>query len=338
MNEENKELINMEEDNPIKEPEFIENEKRAEEEAQAEVLPEPELEPIEYDTDNLKNIEVAREIFLKQYKVQNIVKWIVSIAALGLIILGWLVFLEISVYLTIGTVGASLVLILLYNFFIKRYLNGKMKIYFDQFYKNTTEFTFDNPDFADVDFKVENKIEAVQFTENEIYKDVIQVGSRNLTNYRYKGMPISVCDAAGQVKGAKQLIPVFVGKYFMAENSYDNDEPIIVYLKGNEKSLPPTNVAHLNVVSDEKGVAVYSNNSEALKFVNKKVMAALKKITTDDILIDVAIAIRKGKTFVCAGYDDVLMVLPLEKPFNPKATRSYKDDLVDISELIYTIK
>ena len=328
MNEENKNPVEVEEENiPVEEKEL-----------KLEEIPLPEPEAIEYDTDNLKNIEAAREVFLKQYKVQNIVKWIVSVAALALIIVGWLVFLDISVYLTIATVGASLLLILLYNFFIKRYLNGKMKTYFDEFYKNTTEFIFEGGDYSDVDFKVESKIEPVQFTENQIYKDVIQVGSRNLTTYKYKGMPITVCDAAGQTKGAKQLTPVFVGKYFMAENSYDQDEPIIVYLKGNEKSLPPTNVEHLNVISDDKQIAVYSNNAEALKFVNKKVMTALKKIATDDILIDVAIAIHKGRTFVCAGYDDVLMVLPLEKPFNPKATRSYRDDLVNLSEFIYTIK
>ena len=124
----------------------------------------------------------------------------------------------------------------------------------------------------------------------------------------------------------------------MAENSYDQDEPIIVYLKGNEKALPPTNVAHLEVVSDDNVLAIYSNNKEALKFVNKKVQTALKKIHTDDILVDVAVAIQKGKTFVCAGYDDILMVLPLEKPFNPKATRNYKDDLAVISEFISTLK
>ena len=327
MNEEIKE-----EKNEIKEPVFPEE--ISEVSKVEEVVP----ELIAYDTDNLKNIEDARQIFLKQYKVQNIVKWIVSVAALGLIVLGWLVFLPISVYLTIGTVGASLLLILLYNFFIKRYLNGKMKIYFDAFYKNTTEFIFDGSDYEDVDFKVENKIEAVQFTENNIYADVVQVGSRNLTTYKYKGMPISVCDAAGQTKSAKSLVPVFVGKYFMATNSYEQDEPIIIYLKGNEKALPPTNVAHLEVISDDNVMAIYSNNKEALKFVNKKVQSALKKIHTDDILVDVAIAIQKGKTFVCAGYDDILMVLPLEKPFNPKATRNYKDDLVDISEFIFTIK
>ncbi len=327
MNEEIKE-----EKSEIKEPVFPEE--ISEVSKVEEVVP----ELIAYDTDNLKNIENSRQIFLKQYKVQNIVKWIVSVAALGLIILGWLVFLPISVYLTIGTVGASLLLILLYNFFIKRYLNGKMKIYFDAFYKNTTEFIFDGSDYEDVDFKVENKIEAVQFTENNIYADVVQVGSRNLTTYKYKGMPISVCDAAGQTKSAKSLVPVFVGKYFMATNSYEQDEPIIIYLKGNEKALPPTNVAHLEVISDDNVMAIYSNNKEALKFVNKKVQSALKKIHTDDILVDVAIAIQKGKTFVCAGYDDILMVLPLEKPFNPKATRNYKDDLVDISEFIYTIK
>lgn len=329
MNEEEKkvvaELAEKPEKEEIPEPSAIEE------------IPEP-IEEIEYETDNLQNIESAREIFLKQYKVQNIVKWIVSIAALALIVVAWLVLLPINVYLTVAAVGVSLLMILLYNFFIKRYLNGKMKIYFDAFYNNSTEFVFGNDDFSDVEAKVESKIEAVQFTENNIYADVVQVGSQNLTTYKYKGMPISVCDAAGQTKSAKSLVPVFVGKYFMATNSYDQDEPIVIYLKGNEKSLPPTNVSHLEVISDDNKMAIYSLNKDASKFISKKVQNVLKKINTDDILIDVAIAIQKGKTFVCAGYDDVLMVLPLEKPFNPKATRNYKDDLVSISEFIYAIK
>lgn len=326
MNEKNEEVVVDEE---------IENktDEKAPDVVPEPVLPEPE-EPIVYDVDNLKNIEVARGIFLKQYKVQNIIKWIVSLIAFGMIIVGWLIFLDINVWLTVGIIVASLLLILLYNFFIKRYLNDKMKIYFEAFYQNTSQFVFDDANYSDVDAKVENKIEMVQFTENDLFANVAQVGSRNLTTYKYKGVSISVCDAAGQTKGAKSLVPVFVGKYFMAENSYQEDETIVIYLKGNEKALPPTNVAHLNVISDDSAMAIYSNNSDALKIVNKKIQGLLKKINTDNILIDVAIAIKKGKTFVCAGYDDILMVLPLEKPFDPKATRNYKDDLLNISEFI----
>ncbi|MFA5422018.1 MAG: hypothetical protein WC344_04510 [Bacilli bacterium] len=329
MNEENKQLDAVEE-----KP----SEEKAPEPIIEEIPPTPEPEPIEYETDNLKNIEAARTIFLKQYKLQNYVKWLVSFGALALIVVGWLVLLPIKTYLAIIAIGVSLAMILAYNFFIRRYLNGKMKTYFEIFYKNTTEFVFEGEKYTEVNFNVEGKIEPVQFTENNIYKDVIQVGSRNLTTYKYDGMPISVCDAAGQTKGAKQLVPVFVGKYFMAENSYDGEEPIVIYLKGNAKSLPPTNVADLTVVSDDGTMGIYSNSRDALKFVNKKVQVALRKIETDDILIDVAIAIQKGKTFVCAGYDDILMVLPLEKPFNPKATRSYKDDLSAISDFIYLVK
>ena len=138
MNEEKKE-----EQSEIKEPVFPEDIKEV-----AEVKEVAPVEVIDYETDNLKNIEAAREIFLKQYKVQNIVKWLVSIVSLGLIVLAWLVLLPINLYLAIGTIGLSLLLILLYNFFIKRYLNGKMKIYFDAFYKNTTEFIFEGTDYT----------------------------------------------------------------------------------------------------------------------------------------------------------------------------------------------
>ncbi|MDY0100528.1 MAG: hypothetical protein WCZ47_04555 [Bacilli bacterium] len=292
---------------------------------------------ITYEEEQFVEIEKAREIFLKQYKSQNVIKWIVSIAALALIIVGWLIFLDKSIYLTIGSIALSLLLILGYNFIIKRYLNGKMKTYFDVFYNNTTSYIFDENKYEDVKSAVENKIEPVQFIENNIYKDVVQVGSRNLTTYEYKKMTIQVCDAAGQVKAQKGLKPVFVGKYFMAPNLYKGEEPIIIYLKGNEKSLPPTNIEHLNVISDDKVMAVYSNNDAASKFLTKQVMSALKKIKTDDVLIDVAISIQKEKTFVCAGYDDTLMVLPLEHPFDPKPTKNYKEDLEKFSEFIYAL-
>lgn len=298
------------------------------------VFDEPE---VTYEEKQFVEIEKARAIFLKQYKSQNVIKWVVSVVALALIVVGWLVFLDKSIYLTIGSIALSLLLILGYNFIIKRYLNGKMKTYFDIFYENTTSFLFDEDKYENVLAKVENKIEAVQFIENNIYKDVAQVGSRNLTTYEYKKMTIQVCDAAGQVKAQKGLKPIFVGKYFMAPNVYKSDEPIIIYLKGNAKALPPTNIEHLNVVSDDHVMAIYSNNENASKFLTKPIMTALKKIRTDDILIDVAIAIQKEKTFVCAGYDDNLMVLPLEHPFDPKPTKNYKEDLEKFSEFIYVL-
>lgn len=294
-------------------------------------------EEVVYQEDQFQKIEEARAIFLKQYKSQNVIKWIVSVVALVLIVVGWLIFLEKSIYLTIGSIALSLGLILSYNFIIKRYLNGKMKTYFDIFYENTTSYIFEDKNYQDVKASVESKIEPVQFIENNIYKDVVQVGSRNLTTYQYKGLDISVCDAAGQVKAPKGLKPVFVGKYFIASNLYKDEEPIVIYFKGNEKALPPTNIEHLEVVSDDKVMAIYSNNKNALKYLDKTIMAKLKKIKTDDILIDVAISLQKGKTFICAGYDDTLMVLPLEKPFDPKPTVNYKEDLVKFSEFILAL-
>ena len=57
-------------------------------------------------------------------------------------------------------------------------------------------------------------------------------------------------------------------------------------------------------------------------------------IRTDAILVDVAISIYEGKVYIMMGYDDPLMVLPLQTEFDYKPTESYKKDMARIANLV----
>ena len=51
-------------------------------------------------------------------------------------------------------------------------------------------------------------------------------------------------------------------------------------------------------------------------------------------LVDLSISLQKGRVFVCMGYDDPLMVLPLQNQFDPKPTEIFKKDVVKVLKLI----
>ena len=61
----------------------------------------------------------------------------------------------------------------------------------------------------------------------------------------------------------------------------------------------------------------------------------MKEIHTNKVLVDVAIAIKPGKTYFALGYEDSLMVLPMQKPFNPGPTQEYKQELELFLNLAY---
>ena len=72
----------------------------------------------------------------------------------------------------------------------------------------------------------------------------------------------------------------------------------------------------------------------AKRALTKKVRDAIAKFQTNETLCDVSIVIKEGKTFVLLGYEDTLMVLPMEKPFNPAPTTQFKNDFAKVLALV----
>jgi len=70
------------------------------------------------------------------------------------------------------------------------------------------------------------------------------------------------------------------------------------------------------------------------KILTHQVREALKAIETNAVLVDMAIAVRRGMTYFAIGYEDTLMVLPMDKPFNPAPTVELKKDMVQVFALI----
>lgn len=296
----------------------------------------------DYEDTPLNNIEIQREAMLKYYKKQSAFKMVAVSVGIVIIALAFLLIpnllvdnqnlrLALMIVLSVIALGGMFT----FNIVSKKLLNKKMKAYFKTYYDGVVEYCVSNVEgVSEVHCEVDNKISEDQFTNNNLWKNVVQVGSRASTNFKYNGLDIFLVDAAGQIREDKRLKPIFVGKYLIAPNNYDNENPIIIYLKGDKRSIPPTNLDDIKCVHDDSRMAIYSNNNHWSKYINKNVRDVLLQLETRNDLIDVSISIQNKTTYICLGYDDSLMVLPLDKKLNSRPIKQFKKDIVPTLEFI----
>lgn len=294
-----------------------------------------------YPHEALQKIEDQRCDFFSTYKKHNTLKIVVALACIVLIVVACIVLpnavkidnANLKTGLTLGITVLALAGMIAYSIISKRIIDSKMKNYFKSFYENVNSYAFDQKGFDKVALQEPGKISLEQFNDCKLYKNVVTVGSRGLTEFEYKGIPMAVVDCAGNVQQDKRMKPAFVGKYLLAASSYEETEPIIVYVKGNDRSLPPTVLEDYKLVSENEKYSIYSNNEKWDKFLTPTLVKKIEAIKTNELLVDVAISIYGGRSFIMLGYDDPIMVLPLQNVFDSKPQEQYKKELVQFCGL-----
>jgi uncharacterized membrane protein (DUF485 family) len=310
-------------------------------EAPAEVAPAKGKAPeVKYDyvDEDLQAIETARVNFFKIYKKQNLIKWIVTGIILVAILGTWLgvtltgngtqnwATVTILVVVAVAVIGLGV-----YSVMFRKKLDKAMKGYFADYYTHNNHYVFGDQ-ISSLTGTVDDKLDAAMFNAAGLYKNVAKVGSRDCLHFVYKGKSIVMADAAGQINGQKSLQTCFVGKFIAVPNVNEGAE-IIIYLKGNKRALPPTTLDNYQVLEDGKTMVVYGP-ADGKKILTHAVREALAAIDTDATLVDVAISVKRGMTYIAMGYEDNLMVLPMDKPFNPAPTMELKKNMSQVFALI----
>lgn len=311
------------------------------EEAPATPDQQPALEPVgEYEDSRFQTIEDARIGWQKKYKVWSIGKIGISVLAFGLIIAGWLVPKNIwpdnanlSLGISIGVAVFAIALIIVYSFFQKKTGKKMVEDYFNAYYGAVNSYAFQGLQISEIQGDVNCKVAREEFAEMGVYPGLAQIGSRENITFAYEGMDVALADLAAQKDDGKGLRTIFVGKFLRTHNTLEVDENgIVIYFKGGSRALPPEGVKGRNVIENNKRYVIYgaSANKGAL---TPAVRALLKEIRTDDLLVDVCITIKSGKTYWALGYEDTLMVLPSDKRFDPRYIIRYKDQIQQILNL-----
>lgn len=304
----------------------------------AEELPAEPEKPV-YETNELQIIEDERMAFLREYRSKNRTKSIIFFVVMFLMLATFIIVPNVSSGGTWGLpvmISAAVVLlafVLGYSYWTRKKMTQRMREYFSVFYSNMNNYVFGSKSFDKVLFENPGKIEDHLFLDSLLYKDILEVRSRGATTFEFEKKPILVCDCAGSVKDYKRVKPVFVGKYLVTGNKYDGKEPIYIYIKGDQRALPPTNLEEVKIVKDDKDMTIYSNNSKWETVLNSKVMKLVNALKPNNELVDISISIQPGTTYIALGYDDPLMVIPLDRPFNQEPVRLYKKDILKACQL-----
>lgn len=291
--------------------------------------------------EDLQAIEAARQVFYSFYKKASRIKWIITILMIVIVAVAWIVpnFIvtgvdaegnqlglptEVSLGIGIGGIVLMLAILLGFNVYYKKRVEKAMSDYFNSYYTANDDYVFGGL-VSDRTGNVDCKIKDTDLTDAGLYRDVFKVGSRDAIEFTYNGHKALYCDCSASVKGQKSLATVFVGKMMRIDNDFQGNE-LLVYLKGNKRALPPTTLEGRNLIEDTKTMLVYGEH-DSKRLLTKEVRNAIANITTDSILVDLSILVKPGKTYFFFGYEDSLMVLPYDKPFDPKPTMHLKEDM-----------
>ena len=321
-----------------KENEVLEEAKK-EEFSRPEIEEDPKEKVSKYDSEELQKIEDERLAFLQQYRSANRAKSIIFFVVMFLLVATFIVLptvgkdkqwqLPAMISIAVGLLG----FVLLYSFLTRKKMTQKMREYFSVFYGNLNKFVFGTKHFDKIVFENPGKIEDHLFLDSGLYKDVFEVRSRGATTFEYDKKQMLVCDCAGSVKAYKRVQPIYVGKYLVTGNSYKGKEPIYIYIKGDQRSLPPTNIDEVKIVFDDKNMTIRSNDKNWNKFLTTSLVKKLGSLKPNKELVDIGIAIQPGTSYFALGYDDPLMVVPLDKPFNQAPANLYKKDIQKVCEI-----
>ncbi|MCR5079679.1 MAG: hypothetical protein K6B65_07175 [Bacilli bacterium] len=305
------------------------------------VIPANEKGQYDYPDEKLASIEAARQKWVKSYRVGSIVKISISVVLLAAIILGWIIPTrvmgsdagQVPLYIALGIAAVALVGMGLVSFFVKKQQKGVVATYFKEYYAGFDGYTMDIEGVDNVAGSVDDKVSKEEFEAGKVFENAYSVGSRDSITFDYKGIECALAAAAGQEQRDKRIATSFVGKFLRMHNNLNvGEDGVVIYLKGNDRAIPPTSLITRTPAIEDPSFNVYGRD-KYIEALPKEAMEKMKNIQTDKLLVDVTISIQSGRTFFYLGYEDTLMVLPNKDPYNPNYAIAYKKQLAKFLEI-----
>ena len=342
----NEEIKLEEENKPVEEPKAEEVETPAEEKkeekkpngkAPVEDIVEitkltPEDRPLAEDVE-----EKRKDLFAdyqKSKKFSNILMVAVVLVVVGAMAL-LMVNQDWSKIVGYSLAGTALVGLVIYSMLTKNKFPNKSKEYIRYVTTRIDRYIYNNTEFQDVKVDLNEKYTITELSLERIYKSPVDIGSRNIVRGQYLGQGFSCGELAlysAKEEGKKRLKAVaFIGKHLELQNTLHFEGRYILNFKAEKPNDLPSDIDDLVELYNNENFVVYGpEGSDYTKDIPAKYIAELKKIKVGGSLLNLNVVLWAGHTGVYLSYDDPVVALPFDKPFDAEPQNAFKNDLLAV--------
>ena len=284
-------------------------------------------------------IEEARKTLFKSYSTQRKVSNILMFAVLAVIIgVMFMIMSNNNVLRIIGYVlcGVILVGMILYYVLTRKNFPNKTREYIMFVSDLLREKQFAN--YEDIKQNPDEKFELTDFASDGVYKDANGINSRSIVRAEYKGHHITYGEVAllRPAQKRQQVPPLFVGKYITMPNDLEFSGRFVIVVKNPKQPYDLPNATDDLVALEEKDeIVVYGPEGEDIhKTLKGSFLSELRKIKVENHLFNLNVVVWGGHSAAYLSYDDAIMAIPFDKPFDKQAYEQSIDDVNAVIKLL----
>ena len=295
------------------------------------VAEEPAEEAKTYDV----LIEDARQDLYKAYaksrRISNILMFAVVIAICGIM---FMIIQNNQALKIVGysLAGALVIGMIVYYVLTRKNLPNKVQKYVPYVMKTLNDKMFTMPGFSNISNNPEEKLQMDDLIGDGVYVEANNINSRNVVRGEYNGHHFLYAEAAltRPAQKKQQVPPLFVGRYISVPNQMKFDGRFVFNFKNPKQPLDvPNAINDLKVLEEKDDFAVYGpENANYHDIINNKIINQFKKLQIEGHLLNLNVVFWGGHTAVYLSYDDAILSVPFDKPFDKDGFEKSLDDLV----------
>ena len=225
-------------------------------------------------------------------------------------------------------IGVAIVGMLVFYIATRNIMPNATKEYIAVVNEQFNTRNFSDTRFSDVTIDKNEKLELSDPISDGIYMALNQIASRNVIHGSFDGRSFRVGDMGIYSGSGKNRQSAFVGKYITAPNDLHFEGRYIITSKGKTPVDLPSDIEDLNVLVNDGDFLIYGKaGNKPSSDLTQKFIDKIKSIETNSYLLTFSVVVWGGHTSIYASYNDEVMTLPYEKPYNKNANEHYARDL-----------
>jgi len=292
----------------------------------------PEDKPLKEEIEEKR--QELYKVYTKSRRTSNILMGVVVLVVIGSMAL-LMVNKDWSKIVGYSLAGAALVGLIIFSVLTKNKFPRQSKEYIRFVTTRIDRDIYNNTEFQDVKVDLNQKYSITELNLERVYKNSVDIGSRNIVKGLYLGQGFSCGELAlysVKEEGKKRMKAVsFIGKHVELQNTLHFEGRYIINFRAEKQNDLPTDIDDLVELRNEDNLVIYGpEGSDFSKDIPAKYLSELKKIKVEGHLFNLNVVLWAGHTGVYLSYDDPVVSVPFDKPFDDEPQFIFKNHLLAV--------